>query len=402
MNVLFVLPSVPLPADSGGAIRSLQLLLALSKAFRVTALTLQRPERETERLRELLGPQGQLVEVAHAPLAPRELASAAVDFLHRRPLRYRRYVGCAMQAALGQLLASRKFEVVHFDHLHTAQLLPLVRKLQPEARIVIDEHNVEARILIRMAANLKHPRRAGVLWQSRRVLRLEQALIPRADLVLACSAVDAEELEHMGARQVQVVPNGVCSELVSAPPAERSDLIFVGAQDWWPNADASRLLVQSIWPLIAPRVGNSQLLIVGRNPPAHVRALAGERVQVTGSVPNVGPYLARAWATAMPLRAGSGTRLKILEAGAAGVPIIATRLAAEGLPVRHGEHVLFAETPEEFASALLQVYTDPALAGHLTERMRTLAGDYTWSAIGQQLVDSYASALTQGEYKRSA
>jgi glycosyltransferase involved in cell wall biosynthesis len=343
-----------------------------------------------------------LVEVAHAPLAPRELTGAAVDFLNSRPLRYRRYVGRAMQAALGQLLASRRFDLVHFDHLHTAQLLPLVRRLQPEARVVIDEHNVEARILIRMASTLGPGRRELMLWQARRVLRLEETLIPQADLVLACSEVDAAELRHMGARQVQVVPNGVCPESVSAPPAERSDLVFVGAQDWWPNADASRLLAQSIWPLIAPQVGGSQLLIVGRNPPAHVRALAGERVQVTGSVPYVGPYLARAWATAMPLRVGSGTRLKILEAAAAGVPIVATRLAAEGIPVRHGEHLLFAETPEEFASALSQLHADRALAGQLAERMRMLAGDYTWSAIGQQLVDSYLTAARQGEYRRSA
>jgi glycosyltransferase involved in cell wall biosynthesis len=402
MNVLVVLPSVPLPADSGGAIRTLQLLLALARNFRVTALTLQRPERESEKLRDLLGPQNQLVEVAHEPLDPRELASATVDVLHSRPLRYRRYAGLAMQAALGKLLASRKFDVVHFDHLHTAQLLPLVRKLQPEARIVIDEHNVEARILLRMAATLRHPRRALMMWQTKRVLRLEENLIPQADLVLACSEVDATELRHMGARQVQVVPNGVCLESVRAPPAERSDLIFVGAQDWWPNADASRLLVQSIWPLIAQKVGNSRLLIVGRNPPSNVRALAGERVEVTGGVPAVGPYLARAWATAMPLRAGSGTRLKILEAAAAGVPIVATRLAAEGIPMRHGEHVLFAETPEEFASALLQVHTDPALAAHLVERMRTVAENYTWNAIGQQLVDSYVAAMREGEYRRSA
>jgi len=402
MDVLVVLPSVPLPADSGGAIRSLRLLLALARSFRVTALTLQRPGRESEKLRELLGPQGRLVEVAHAPLEPRELAGAAVDLLHSRPLRYRRYVGRAMQAALGQLLASRKFELVHFDHLHTAQLLPLVRRLQPEARVVIDEHNVEARILIRMASTLGPGRRELMLWQARRVLQLEETLIPQADLVLACSEVDAAELRHMGARQVQVVPNGVCPESVSAPPAQRSDLVFVGAQDWWPNADASRLLAQSIWPLVAPQVGGSQLLIVGRNPPAHVRALAGERVRVTGSVPCVGPYLARAWATAMPLRVGSGTRLKILEAAAAGVPIVATRLAAEGLPVRHGEHVLFAETPEEFASALSRLHADRALAGQLAERMRTLAGDYTWKAIGQQLVDTYVTASRQGEYRRSA
>jgi glycosyltransferase involved in cell wall biosynthesis len=402
MDVLVVLPSVPLPADSGGAIRSLRLLLALARSFRVTVLTLQRPGRESEALRELLGPQGRLVEVAHAPTTPAKLAGATVDLLGSRPLCYRRYAGRAMQAALGQLLASRRFELVHFDHLHTAQLLPLVRRLQPEARIVIDEHNVEARLLIRLAATLGQPWRELMLWQARRVLRLEQTLIPQADLVLACSEVDANELRHMGARQVQVVPNGVCPDSVRAPPAERSDLVFVGAQDWWPNADASRLLAQSIWPLLAPRVGGSQLLIVGRNPPPRVRALAGERVQVTGSVPRVGPYLARAWATAIPLRVGSGTRLKILEAAAAGVPIVATRLAAEGLPVRHGEHVLFAETPEEFASALSRLHTDRALARQLAERMRTLAGNYTWNAIGQQFVDSYVTAARQGEYRRSA
>ncbi|RYZ40946.1 MAG: glycosyltransferase, partial [Myxococcaceae bacterium] len=170
------------------------------------------------------------------------------------------------------------------------------------------------------------------------------------------------------------------------------DLVFVGSMDWWPNEDAVLRLAREVWPLVSSELAPGRLMVVGRSPSASVRALENERLVVTGSVPSVAPHLARALATAIPLRAGSGTRLKVLEAAAAGVPVVATRLAVEGLPMVEGEDVLLAESPQEFADALRRLRNDPDLCKKLAMNARRLAETFAWEGIGKGLGEIYQSA----------
>jgi len=261
--------------------------------------------------------------------------------------------------------------------------------------VVVDEHNVESVIAFREAERRSGLARRALHLAAGRLRAFEARWIAQADEVLACSDTDAARLVDLGARAVHVVPNGVdLAATAPLPGVPRDGVVFVATFDWRPNADAALELAREVWPLAAPRLPGCRLVLVGRNPPAAVRAEAGPSIQVTGTVPWVAPYLASAFATAVPLRSGSGTRLKLLEAAAAGVPMVATRLAAEGLPLTDGEDVLYAETPAEMADALVCLREDPVLARRLATRARRVARAFGWSAIGAELAARYAAATS--------
>lgn len=388
LRVLCVLPGIPLPTDTGGLMRSLTQLRALDAHFDLTVLSLHKPPQDEEGLRRQL--RGEVVTVplrtASAESMAAELAAVAVG----RPLFYARYAPPSLGRALDELLRRKPFDVVHFDHLHTAQLAPLVRKLQPQARVVLDEHNVEAQIVERMAPLARPHLRLPLKWQAKRLRKMESSIVRAVDAVLACSHLDATQFDGMGARLVKVVPNGTTFEPapLSNPPPRR-DVVYVGSFDWWPNIDAALVLAREIWPRCAGKLGEGRLMIVGRNPPPAVRALTGDRVVVTGGVPSVAPYLHGARIAAVPLRAGSGTRLKIIEAWAYGVPVVSTRLGAEGLPVRDGHNALLADSPAEFAEALARVAADPELAERLSKGALEAAAEFHPNRIGERLAAFY-------------
>jgi glycosyltransferase involved in cell wall biosynthesis len=216
------------------------------------------------------------------------------------------------------------------------------------------------------------------------------------DLLIACSARDAQSFAAMGARRVCVVPNGV-PPLSRSLVAQRRDLVFVGSLDWRPNADAVVELAREIWPRCRELLPGARLVLVGRNPPQSVLSLAARDVIVAGSVPSVQPFLDSAFATAIPLRAGSGTRIKILEAWAAGVPVVASRIAAEGLPYRDGVDLLLAEEPDEFARALVRLWRDRPLAGRLIAEGQQTVVPFTADRIAEAVARHYRDELGIGD-----
>jgi len=207
--------------------------------------------------------------------------------------------------------------------------------------------------------------------------------------VLCCSELDATTFRRAGAREVHLVPNGVELRPLPATLEPRDTVAFVGSYDWRPNVDAAVVLAREIWPRVREACPGLRLALIGRKPPSLLRELAADDIEVTGRVADVAPWLMRSFATAMPLRAGSGTRLKVLEAAAARVPIVATRLATEGLAFQDGVHLLHAETAEEFVSALLRLRREPAVAERLTEAASQVAREHDWRTIGARLVDLY-------------
>jgi glycosyltransferase involved in cell wall biosynthesis len=271
----------------------------------------------------------------------------------------------------------------------------MVRELQPWTKTVIDEHNVESELVASIERIANPALRPLLRWQATRVHRLERQLVSQADVVMACSADDARRLEWLGARRTVVIPNGVALPSVVSPShselRRRNSVVFVGSFDWAPNVDAAIRLARGIWPSMKQSVAPSNLVLVGRKPGASVRALGGRNVLVTGTVPSVEPFLRDAWATAVPLRAGSGTRLKLLEAAAAGVPIVASALGAEGLGLRDGTDYLRAETDADFRNALTLLFRDRERAGALQQSALEVARRFAWDQIGDRVKDAYAA-----------
>lgn len=268
-------------------------------------------------------------------------------------------------------------------------------------RTIFDAHNVEA--LLRR--ELTPPGTQGVIERLRarrlasQVAALEQDLVRRADQVWCCSALDARLLARDGAdsSRVHVVPNTVDFDhygpvrdgsLAPSAPADAGPVIaFVGAFSYAPNEIAARLLVNEILPAVERELGPVSLLLVGRDPtPWMLEAACSRRgVHVTGPVPDVRPYLARADVIAVPLTLGGGTRLKILEAFAAGRAVVSTPKGAEGLDALDGEHLYLREI-EGFARALVELLSFPATAAALAQHALAFVEEHhSWPSAARRI-----------------
>ncbi len=393
-RVLALLPGVPLPANTGGALRALTMVRALDQAFDLTVLAWARPGEDRQAFDRML--EGRL-HVADRMARVDSVFAEGMGFVLGCPAGYCRYGW--FPSVLKRLLETERFDFIHFDHPHTALTWPQIKRLQPRARLVLDAHNVEAEIMERLAESAPRWQRKALRWQAGRIRDLERELSEKVDLIFTCSTRDAGAFRRMGARRVRVVPNSI-PELSPPLVAQRRDVVFVGSLDWRPNADAAVALAREIWPRCRALLPGARLVIVGRNPPSHVQALASHDVIIEGSVPSVRPYLDRAFATAIPLRAGSGTRIKILEAWAAGVPVVASRIAAEGLPCTDGIDLILAEEPGEFARALVRLWRDRQLAEDLAREGRRTVEPFTAEKVAEAVARDYRELLEPDSARR--
>lgn len=359
---------VPLPDNSGGRQRSLAFARRLARHADVVLCAYDDGRADVEGL----AAEGITVQAVSWPTSAGEKLAG---------------LSCAQSWSAGRFCSPRLAEVVHrvarggpTDLLVVGypQLSPLARGF-PAALRVLDFHNVESALVASHAATRRPLLRAAVGVEATALRRLERREIPRYDVVSVVSEVDRDRLPGAGA-EVVVCRNGVNPGPAPAP-AESPVAVFVATMGWAPNNDAALWLGREIWPLVVRHRPDARLLIVGRDPSPEVRRLAGAGIEVTGTVPDVHPYLASARVALAPLRAGGGTRLKILEALAARRPIVATTVGAEGLEDLVGKGVVLADGPRAFAAATADLLGDPSRAAALgaTGRLAVVAG-YGWAS----------------------
>lgn len=388
MNILVFAPYPPYPPRFGGAARVYHLLRVLAREHRVTLLCFASPAEAAELppLREL----GVAVHTVDYPPAARWkrlyqlrslVARAYCDYLH---------ASRQMTAALDALLARQRFDLVQveFGDFGGYYTLPgsVIR--------ILDEHNVEYRLFERTWRQEQSPlRRLYYRLEARKLRHDELDACRRVDAILTTSDVDRAILApQVDGTPIRVVPNGVDTSFFTPgpAPADPTRVVFTGAIDYQPNTDGVRYFCAEIWPRIRQAAPDTTFAIVGKDPPPQVRALAGDRVLVTGTVPDVRPWMRSAAVFVVPLRVGGGTRLKILEAMATGRAVVSTSLGCEGLDVTPGEDILVADTPAGFADAVVRCLREPALRDQLGARGRALVERrYRWDAIGAGLSDFY-------------
>jgi glycosyltransferase involved in cell wall biosynthesis len=276
------------------------------------------------------------------------------------------------------------------------------------AATVLDAHNVEAAVYAAIAANM--PPAAGrrerrlAASMAERTAALERDVTASVDQVWACSELDAAAFRRVGA-DARVVPNAVdTDELWLRRPTRRApNLVFPASFAYPPNVRAARLLVEEILPRFAERVAGGTLSLVGRDPPKWLRELGrrGQAVEVTGAVPSTTPWLERACAMVVPLEEGSGTRFKVLEALALGVPVVTTPKGIEGLDVIAGEHVLVGHVPGQLADHAARTYdVEPS---ELVAAGRALVEErYSWRAVAEAVRSSVRSLLGSRPVDRPA
>jgi sugar transferase (PEP-CTERM/EpsH1 system associated) len=408
MRIAFVTVRVPYPENSGGRIRTFQLLRHVSQAHQVTLVTaVEGPEevRAAATLQERI-PQLAIraVEVPPRNAFSRRLWRALIGLLDPLPYTWAAYRHRRFITNLREVLAEQPYDLLHCDHVQIAHAVLAVSPTPPR---LLNAHNVDS-LLIRRLADVEERlwRRALIRWQADKIARAERRTYPAFDGALAMSDVDRAHIERiMPGGAVWTVPNGVDVDHF-APVATVPDphlLVFSGAMDWLPNVDSVRWFAREVLPLIRRRLPRARLLVVGRDPsPALISELSGPAVEFTGTVEDVRPSLARAGLFVVPLRVGSGTRLKILEAWAMAKPVLSTSLGAEGLPARDGENILLADTPEALARRAIMLLQNLLEAERLGAAGRQAVEEaFSWKRVADQLLQAYEVTLARREPARA-
>jgi glycosyltransferase involved in cell wall biosynthesis len=317
------------------------------------------------------------------------------------PLTLLNYWSPSVAAQLKQVLEQNAFDTIQIEGVHLLPYLPVIRQAAPKARLIADWHNIESEILWRYsetnpswARRLVARRTASLLQQS------ENALLENCHYHAVASQREAEKLQvRCPQARLEVISNGVDVEYyrpqVALPAEPPKDILFVGSMDYHANIDAAIWIIDEIWPLIRASHPQFRLLIVGRDPSPEILKRAAPGVIVTGTVDDVRSFYRSAAVVLTPLRVGSGTRLKILEAMAAGVPVVSTTLGAEGLDVQPGGNILFADTTNAIAQAVSQLIESPQLVEAITSRaLETVRDHYDWSSLGAKLLDIHKTACS--------
>jgi len=314
-----------------------------------------------------------------SPMFAMQLAAGLFSEL---PLAISRYRSAAMRRQIAELVAGSRFDAVVCDFLAPAPNLPDL------SQAVLFQHNIETLIWRRHAEHSSGPRRLYFRLQAERMFRYEAAVSRAARHVITVSEADARTTQELFGVSASFVPTGVDVEFFAPQPAAPAfDLVFLGSMDWMPNADGARFFAEEILPRLHARRPQLTVGIVGRDPgPAILQlGLLDRRITVTGTVPDVRPYLWGSKVSIVPLRVGGGTRLKIYEAMAAGIPVVSTAVGAEGLDVRHPDNIRLADSPEDFAAQCLELLEDPTKRARQAGSALELATfQLSWEAVVQR------------------
>ena len=394
MNVLLLTQIVPYPPDSGPKVKTYHVLRYLSqRGHRVTlacfARTAERPHLES--LRPLC------VAVHAVPLRRSRLADVRAYTRSLRagaPFLVVRDDLPAMRALVARLTRAEAFDIIHADQLTMGQFALGARG----PRRVFDAHNAVWTIVQRSAQTAKPLIRPLLGREARLIKQYEGKLCRQMDAVLAVSEADRLKLLEAGGRadNITVVPIAVDTRTLArvTPSPGSQNIVTMGTLYYPPNADGVRWFMREVFPRVQAQVPAARMTIIGPRPPRDLARLAhGDKIQVTGYVPDLAPYLAQAALMVVPVRAGSGMRVRILEALARGVPVVTTTMGAEGIEVRDGEHLLLADTPDAFAAAVTRLLADPALRRSLAGNGRRLVEQqYDWQVALPALDAVYAGA----------
>jgi len=404
VRILFLSPRQCWPPLSGAKLREYHLARALSRWAELTYAYFADPG-QAPLTTDDLSFQARIVAVPKpTAYAPWKLLRGIVG---KWPLPVLNYTSPQMDAALARLDVASGYDLVHLDSIHMIRYAKVLDRLMGRApRVIYDWHNIESEAMRRYAESASSgARRTYANRTAVKLEGLEREILAKAFGHIVCSEREGAQLRRIApAARIAVIENGVdCgyfAEGSGVSPGNRPKphrILFVGKMDYYPNVEAAINFANRTWPILRDQLSGVTFTIVGANPTAAVQALASiPGVEVTGTVLDVRPYYREALAAVVPLRLGSGTRLKILEAMAAGVPVVSTPLGAEGLMVSPGSDILISDPDDQagWVRHVMELAQSEERGKQMTARALLLVKSrYDWTTIGQSLIETYEGWL---------
>jgi len=378
MKILWVKCDFLHPTNKGGQIRTLEMLRRLHRNHEVHYAAFSDPAHPEGLERSI-----EYCSHAHSlPLAVPSKASLAFaaeavrNIFSPLPLAIARYASPRMREVISKLVRELRFDSLVCDFLAAAPNIPQIENA------ILFQHNIETMLWRRHAGTASDPlRRAYFGQQAARMFTFEREMCRRAAHVIAVSEKDGEDMRRLfGVSRISSIATGVDIDHFAPPPAPAptADLVFIGSMDWMPNIDGILWFAAEILPLIRQVRKDCKVAIAGRQPSKRILALAENdpHIVVTGSVPDIRPYLWGASVSIVPLRIGGGTRLKIYESMAAKVPVVSTTVGAEGLEIHPPEDIRIADLPETFARQCVELLADAS--------QRTRQASAAWEMVNER------------------
>lgn len=402
MKILWLSQNLPFPPKTGVLQRNYHLIREASRFAEVHLIAILKrdilpgydPALAGVRLRELCA-SVTTIELPTEKSRIRLFWVLLKSLFTRLPFTVNWAASRDLGAAVSSACQRHNFDFAYID---TISLAPY-RELIPATPCALNHHNIESGLFDRRITFERNPLKRFYLRQeARKLAAYESRVAGQFDVNVTVSGLDAERLKAISpGTRTAVVANGVDVEYFAArtDESEPGHLVMVSGMNWFPNRDAAIHMAQDIWPLVARRLPQCRLTIVGTSPPPEVLSLAARdrRVTTTGFADDVRPFIERAQIYLCPMRDGGGTRLKILDALAMSRPIVATTMALEGIPLKPEQEVLVADTPDAFVRQIGRLVADPALGRRIASSGRAFVErQFAWPAIGESLRKALDSA----------
>ena len=407
MKLLFLTPQLPYPPRQGTALRNWGLISQLAQRHEVWLLSFS--DAGTEIHPTL---QATCKQIVTFPTPQRTKADRVRTLItsHLPDMGWRLWSPAFLQQ-LKTWLAQEQFDIVQVEGIELARYALQSSIANRQWSIVFDDHNCEYQMQQRwFERDVHNPKRwpaaAYSFAQWRRLIALERAMIQAADATLCVSSQDRESIRRLDSKiQPHVILNGIDLTTYQQPAASNaigqssnhSFIVFTGKMDFRPNIDAMLWFGEEVWPAVKQQCADAKLVIVGQKPSPRLDVLRGDpSIVLTGEVDDVRPYIAEAAVYVAPLRIGSGTRFKLLEAMALRKPIVSTTLGCEGFDITPGREMMIADTPADFAQATLALLNDATQRAAMGEAAyRFVAATYDWSAIVPKLEQIYEHLIQE-------
>ncbi len=395
MRILIITDKIPYPAVSGTLLRIYHLCRTIASTQEVwLAAPLNKPE-DADGVSHMLKFCAEVISADRQRLRPVQHLPGLLHYaIQGKPWEYK-FEHCEeLVQKIRHLTAKVEFDIAQIEPSYMGLYLEAISD-DARCKKSIIFHNIESSLFRQQSRVYRAPlAKLRAFLHSVMLRRWESTYTKKFDFCITVSEEDRRLLRRSNPRlQIEVVPNGVDTQAYQSLPYENTTpaLLFVGSMNYRPNADAALYLCQQILPRIRRAASGVETWIVGRDPVPEVRHLDGDSVHVTGQVDEVRSYYRRSAVCVVPLRAGGGSRLKILEAMALGRPVVSTSKGCEGLDVIDGEHLLIADDPEQFAKKTVLLLSDEALRQRITDKARKLVETrFDWSVIGRKLLQIYA------------